>query len=416
MKKDAWKNNLGLKVTALLFSILLWWSVVNIDDPIDKKNFFAEVELYNTDVIEKKGESFQIVGSQTITVTVKARRKVLESIKASDIVATADFTEYDETTKLVPVRVKVSGYESRCEEVSAQPRNLQLKTEKIEKKTFPVYTVRTGEIRSGYVVANMVSIPQYIDVSGPRSVVSQINKVVAKVDVTGLSKSSILQAELIYYDYADSVIEKSSLTTEYDKGGVAVDVELWRTKALELNFDTSGISVAPGYVFDRIEVEPQSIRVAGSDNIIIPMDKIEIVKEALQTDELSENQQVVVDITKYLPEGIILADQDATNVVVTIIVERTGIKTISIPARSLKVDNASDEFEIAYDGIQDVELKFEGPNDELKNLTSDMIVASIDLDKFTTEGTYEIPVHVKELPNQCKYLGGATVQITLIKK
>lgn len=416
MKKDTWKNNLGLKVVALLFSILLWWSVVNVDDPIDKRNFVTDVELINTDIITNQGKSFQVVKSQTITVTVKARRKVLESIKTSDIVATADFTEYDETTELVPIRVKVNGYESRCEEVLANPKNLQLKTEDIVQKTFPVHTVKTGDVRSGYVVASMTPDPQYIDVSGPGSVVNQISKVVAKVDVLGLSKTSVLAAELIYYDYADNVLEKTALTTEYDKVGVGVTVEVWRTKTLELKFDTSEINVAKGYVFDRIEVEPQSIKVAGSDNIIIPMDKIEISKEALKTEELNANQQVVVDVAKYLPEGIILADQDAPSVVVTIIVEKTGVKTISIPTRSIKVDNVSEEFEITYDGVQDVELKFEGTNEALQSLTADMIEASIDLEKFTAEGTYDIPVHVKELQNQCKYLGGATVQITLKKK
>lgn len=416
MKKDTWKNNLGLKVVALLFSILLWWSVVNVDDPIDKRNFVTDVELINTDIITNQGKSFQVVKSQTITVTVKARRKVLESIKTSDIVATADFTEYDETTELVPIRVKVNGYESRCEEVLANPKNLQLKTEDIVQKTFPVHTVKTGDVRSGYVVASMTPDPQYIDVSGPGSIVNQISKVVAKVDVLGLSKTSVLTSELIYYDYADNVLEKTALTTEYDKVGVGVTVEVWRTKTLELKFDTSEINVAKGYVFDRIEVEPQSIKVAGSDNIIIPMDKIEISKEALKTEELNANQQVVVDVAKYLPEGIILADQDASSVVVTIIVEKTGIKTISIPTRSIKVDNVSEEFEITYDGVQDVELKFEGTNEALQSLTADMIESSIDLEKFTAEGTYDIPVHVKELQNQCKYLGGATVQITLKKK
>ena len=291
MKKDTWKNNLGLKVVALLFSILLWWSVVNVDDPIDKRNFVTDVELINTDIITNQGKSFQVVKSQTITVTVKARRKVLESIKTSDIVATADFTEYDETTELVPIRVKVNGYESRCEEVLANPKNLQLKTEDIVQKTFPVHTVKTGDVRSGYVVASMTPDPQYIDVSGPGSVVNQISKVVAKVDVLGLSKTSVLAAELIYYDYADNVLEKTALTTEYDKVGVGVTVEVWRTKTLELKFDTSEINVAKGYVFDRIEVEPQSIKVAGSDNIIIPMDKIEISKEALKTEELNTNQK-----------------------------------------------------------------------------------------------------------------------------
>lgn len=417
MMKDTWKNNLGLKVAALLFSILLWWTVVNIDDPVDKAYYKVDVQLLNTEVITiKKGESFDILGSRTIQVTVKARRKILEAIKTSDIVATADFTELDETTNLVPIRIKINGFESRYEEVSSNPRNLQLKTEPIVKKTFPIHVEKYGEVRDGYVVANLIPEPQSIDISGPGSVLNTISKVVARVDVSELSKDSSLQAELIYYDSANNEVEKTTLTSDCDRAGVVVHVEVWRTKTLELKFDTSGIKTAAGYVFDRIQVEPNAIRVAGSDDIIIPMTQIEIPKEALVFEGLQENQQAMVDIAEYLPEGLVLADADASNVVVTIFVEKAGVKSISIPARSVKVSNASEEFEIAYDGEQEVELKFEGPNEELEFLTSGMISATIDMAEYTEEGTYDVPVQVADLSNQCKYLGGATVQITLTKK
>lgn len=419
MMKDAWKNNLGLKFAALLFSILLWWTVVNVDDPIDKKTFATDVELYNTDIITNQGLSYDIINlsnNKSIIVTVKARRKVLESIKSSDIVATADFTEYNEKSGLVPIRVKVEGYEARCEEVSAHPINLELKTEEIVTRTFPIQVVRVGNVREGYVLANMTPQPQSIQVSGPGSMVDRIVKVVAEVNVTGISDSGKLLSELIYYDTAENVLEKTTLSTDFDKIGVYVDVSLWRTKDLTLKFDTSGINTASGYVFDRIEVEPQSIRVAGSDDIIIPMSQIEIGMEALALTDLKENQQIVVNMTEYLPDGIILANQDVSNVVVTIVVEKAGTKSIKIPARAIKVENASDKFDITYDGEQEVEIKFEGPNEELQLLTNSMVTATIDLKEYTEEGTYEVPVDVGEFENQCKYLGGATVQITLTKK
>ena len=45
--KDRWKNNLGLKIMAVLFAIFLWWTVVNVDDPIGTKKFQAEVNVQN---------------------------------------------------------------------------------------------------------------------------------------------------------------------------------------------------------------------------------------------------------------------------------------------------------------------------------------------------------------------------------
>lgn len=415
MKKDAWKNNLGLKVVALLFSVILWWTVVNIDDPIDKAYYTTGVELVNTDIITNQGQSFEVVGSQEIVVTVKARRKVLEKIRTSDIVATADFREHSEDTDLVPVRIKIKGYESSVAEVSSNPKNLLLKRELIETKTFPINTEKIGGVRADYVLANVTPKPKSIDISGPGSMLNRISRVVAKVDVSGLSKDANLQAELVYYDSANNELPKTTLTSQYDKDGVVVAVEVWRTKDLEMNFDTSAIQAAPGYVFDSIIVEPKTVKVAGTDEVIIPMSSIEIPKEALQTEPLKENGEIVVNMAEYLPEGIVLAEEEA-NVVVKIIIEKAGTKSLRIPARSIKVENVSEDYEISYDGEQEVEIMFEGPNEELQLLTNSVISATIDLKELKEEGTYDVPVSVADLPNQCRYLGGATVQITLVKK
>ena len=124
--KDKWKNNLGLKILAVLFAIFLWWMVVNIDDPINKKTYAVDVTVTNPEVITNAGKSYQILDdTKSISVTVKARRKVLDEIKKSNIVATADLREMQDTS--VPIRVSVSGFEGDYEEVTANPRNIQVK-------------------------------------------------------------------------------------------------------------------------------------------------------------------------------------------------------------------------------------------------------------------------------------------------
>ena len=109
MMKDRWKNNLGLKVIAVLFAFFLWWTVVNIDDPVKTQKYTTEVTVLNPEVITNNGKSYQIVdNTKNIVVTVKARRKVLEQIKASNIVATADLQERQDTS--VPIRISSQGF------------------------------------------------------------------------------------------------------------------------------------------------------------------------------------------------------------------------------------------------------------------------------------------------------------------
>ena len=412
--KDKWKNNLGLKILAVLFAIFLWWMVVNIDDPINKKTFAVDVTVTNPEVITNAGKSYQIMdNTKNISVTVKARRKVLDEIKKSNIIATADLREMQDTS--VPIRVSVSGFEGDYEEVIANPRNIQVKVENTQKKTFPITTVALGNPRDGYVVGSMIASPKTVDISGPESSIAKISKVVAKVDVSEMAADTSVQAQLIYYDAADNIIDKTLLTSNCDKNGVSVTIDIWKTKELTLKFDTSGIKVSDGYVFTGIEVEPQTVEVAGNPDILRGMSEITIDKKALEKTEMTESEEVIVNIKEYMPEGISLVDADAASVVVRILLEKAGTKTLRLPTGSITVLNASEKLQLAYEALE-VELTFSGSNENLEKLTSESIIASIDLKEFTEAGVYTVPVKITELPSGCTYTAEVQVKIELTKK
>lgn len=412
--KDRLKNNIGLKIMAVLFAIFLWWIVVNIDNPVVTGKYTVEVSVTNPEVITNAGKSYQILDdTKQITVTVKARRKVLDEIKARNIIATADLREMQDTS--VPIRITIEGFEGKYEEATANPRNIQVKTENTQKKTFPITATFTGTPRDGYVVGNMTTSPQTVDISGPESSIEKISKVVAKVDVSELAEDTVVQTDLLYYDAANNLIDKTLLTSNCDKNGVSVSVTIWKTKNVRVNFDTSAIVPAEGYVFDSIEVEPETIEVAGTSETLRELVRLDIAAEALKKEGIAQNEEVIVDITEYLPEDIILADENSSSVVVRIIVEEAGTKSIRLPAGSITVMNASEKLQLTYETLE-VELKFSGASDVLEELTSDKIIATIDLAEYTEEGTYELPVKITELPEKCTYIEETTVRIVLSKK
>lgn len=413
--KDKLKNNLGLKIIAVIFSVLLWWLVVNIDDPMDTKQYIVNVSVINTEVITNAGKSFQILdNTNSATVTVKGRRKILGEIKTSHIVATADLREMQDSS--VPIRIKIAGFEGNYETATAYPQNIQVSVENTQKKTFPITAVATGTPRDGYVVGGMTVSPQSVDISGPESMVKKISKVVAKADVSEISSDATMETELIYYDAAENRIDKTLLSSNCDKNGVTVSVDIWHTKKVNLNFDTSGIRTEAGYVFTGIEAEPQSIRVAGTNELLNELTQLDIKAEELKISKLDANEEVIVDISKYLPEGIILADSDGSNVVVRIIVEKAGTKSILLPVGAIQIENAPEKLVLEKGPAQEVELQFSGSKEALEKLTSENITATIDLKNITGVGTYDVPVEITELPEECSYIGNASIQITLKKK
>ncbi len=413
--KDAWKNNLGLKVVSVLFSVILWWAVMNIDDPVDTKTFRTEVQILHPEVITDNGYSYHIDDEmKTIEVKVKARSKVLSQIRSSHIVATADLREMQGTT--VPIRVSVSGFENMYEEATAIPRNIQVETEITETKSFPITPSYTGTISDGYVIGKVTAQPLSIEVSGPKSVLGRITKVAAKVNVSGMYEDGKLEAEIIYYDSADNILDKSLLSSNRDESGVFVEVEIWEMKNVPIEFDTSAIIPGDGYYLDRIEIEPGTIAIAGSDEVLKKLQAIEIPKAVLAREGITEKEEVVVDITEYLPDGTRFVTEESANVMVTIILEKTGTKSIVASVRSIRIDNLSEELSIEFGPAQSVELLFEGPAEALEQLTYDKVLAVLDMSEITEAGEYVIDVDVIECPENCTYIGGDTVQVIISEK
>ena len=179
--------------------------------------------------------------------------------------------------------------------------------------------------------------PEKVRVNGPKSIIERIDKVVAEVDVTGLASDTVLQSKLVFYDADGKAIDNTLLTLQdlKDENDVRVQVEVRNTRRLQLDFDTSYITAADGYLFTGIETEPKEVQVSGSTDVLEDLDKIEIPASALNIRDLDSKEEVVVDITPYLPDGVELIDENAGAVVVTIGIEEEGSRTIEIQPEPL---------------------------------------------------------------------------------
>ena len=142
MKKGL-MNNWGLKILSFLLAVMLWLIVVNIDDPVTTQTFNnIPVVVTNAEVLAATNQTYQIEdGTQNVSVTVRAKRSVLNKIKADNIKATADMKELTLQTQ-IPISVEITGVNYESVEVS--PRNLQVKLEDEETKKFPIVPKTTG--------------------------------------------------------------------------------------------------------------------------------------------------------------------------------------------------------------------------------------------------------------------------------
>lgn len=393
--KHKMTENLGLKIIALFSAALLWLIVVNVDDPVDTATYRdVPVSVTYEEVVTNAGKTYQIVDdTQTVSVVVSARRSVLSRISADDITAVADMREM-ELMSLVPVTVTVEGYEGRYQSAEADPKNIQVKIEDQTKNTFPLTVMTTGTLRDGYILGEVKTNPETITIRGSESLVGSIDKAEARVDVSGLSKDTELAAELLLYDAEGNVIDQTLLTNNLGEEGVSVSIQVLGTKSLPLEFETPDVP-EEGYVCSGLTSEPEQAEVCGTKEVLESLDHIRIPAQALETefDGSTGMQEIVVDVTRYLPEGVRLVDETANNVIVTLSIEQEGTRTVEFPVENIVVNNLSDQFRVSYGEVEDLHLRFTGSQEILENLDIHNAV-SIDLQNYTEEGSYEVPVSV----------------------
>lgn len=414
MKKSL-TNNIGLKLLAFLFAFMLWLLVVNIDDPVDTKTFDSiPVTIEHAEVVTQDQRSYQVLdGTDTVGVTVSATRSVLEKISAENIVATADMRElYLESQ--IPIEITIPGYE--FESATANPRNVQVKIEQNKSDTFPITVTTTGTVRDGYVLGNVQADPERVTVNGPESVIDRISKVVAQVNVSGLSEDSSIDAVLTYYDSDNNEISAEQLANNLGTTGVKVNVTLYHTARIPVTVDTSGVTAADGYSISEVTWTPEEIQLAGEEEVLDALESIRIPADAVDITSISQRTEQTVDITPYLPEGTRLVDENGNNILVTARVAREGTKSFDIPVGSITVDNLSDSLTVSgYGSGDDLEVHIGGPQEQLNSLQLSDLTVSIDLKDCTKAGDYEVPVTIT-LPSDaadCTVETSVTVTVTL---
>ena len=239
----------------------------------------------------------------------------------------------------------------------------------------------------------MTTNPKEVTLRGSETLIDSIEKVVAKIDISGMSDSGVVDAELICYDSNGNVVDQTKLSNNLGNKGISVNVQMLNTKNVGLNFAVSGEPKA-GYIYTGMTVEPESVQICGTEDVLAEIDSINIPADQIDITNEHGKKEYTIDITPFLPKEVSLVDETANNVVVTILIEQEGTKTIELPVESIQVKNLSDEFKVSFEAEKDLILTFTGLEQELATLDIKN-AASIDLKNYTAEGEYDVPVTIE---------------------
>lgn len=315
-------DNLFLKVLSVVIAILIWLVVMNINDAEKTKPFQLEVNLINTEVITENGKVFRVLdNSDTVTLKVRARKSIVDELKATDFVLTADMQKNLKYDRMVGITVECKNRNINVDEdVTLSRSNVDVSIEDSVTEQFQVHVRYSGTPNNGLVPGSMIPEQTIIKISGPVSLVQKIEIVEAMVDITGLPGTTVKTCELKLYDGAGGIIDNTYLNYIGKSEGIDVTVNMLNTKTVPLRFSYTG-TPAENYVVKDISFKPETIEIAGNAGVLSGISIWKIPAEAVNVDGIDEELQLVIDLTQYLPSGVILKDAEDASALVIVEVE-----------------------------------------------------------------------------------------------
>ncbi|MDE6213916.1 MAG: hypothetical protein K2M70_10635 [Lachnospiraceae bacterium] len=402
--KNKLTRNWGLKIASFLSAAVLWLVVTNINDPIVPYRVTdVPVTIKNTNLITDRGQVYEVLdGTDVIdVVTVSAPRSIIDALDKSNIVAEADVNDLT-SVDTVAIKLSTNKYNDKLDSIRGNIDSVKLNIEEKKDRSLPLKSVTTGEVREGYMVGDVTTEQNLIQISGPESVITQVSKAQAEVDVSGFTSKIETNSDIRLYDDKGEEITTPSIEKSISK--VRVSVEILELKEVPLTCEAAG-TAADGYqLTGEVDFSKQTVTVAGRAKLLERVNAIEIPSNVLDVNNASEDVATVVDITEYLPDGVILAEENfegKVNVVAR--VEAEVERVVRIPVGSIRFTGLPEGYRaVITEPANECSVVLAGLQAVLNEVTAEDITAVVNLDAWVdaeemeelTEGSYWVPVDV----------------------
>lgn len=415
--------NWGLKLASLIFAIVVWFLVTNINDPVTSVRYTnIPVTLKNTNLITDQGQVYTILdGSDTISsVTIYAPRSIIDSLSQNNVIATADLQELS-SLNTVSVDVKTNKYFDKIEKIDTSSDMVKLSVERKASKSLALGATTSGSLADGYVIGDVTTEQNMVRISGPESVVNQVASATVDVDVTGFTSNIGTDADIMLLDAEGEVVDSSLISMNIKT--VRVNVVIYETKYVPITYSVGG-NPAGGYIFTgEVESTPDTVQIAGRSNTIASINEIMVDDPNITVEGLTGNLTYTYNLAQYLPSGVTLADEDFSgSVSVVVHVSAIDTRTYDVNVSRITVNGDPAGFNVYVDNTEyeTVSLTLQGLPSTLNGVSEDSLEGSVNIEDILaandlTElkaGTYSADVNWI-LPDGVTAKGTASVYVTV---
>lgn len=379
-----------------LFSVLISFSIwicINVSgkdsDPVTISDIPVSINLSESAI--KDGLRIFSGQNTKVQIDISGNKLIVGQVKKDDIQVLAPQvnTITSPGTYTLELTAKKVGILSDYEFVSSlQPSFITIMVDRYREAEFTVEPeIEFSADPSYFLGATVLSSPKVM-LSGPELEISKIKRVVAKGKIKEeLTSTYTTKLPITMYDdYGKQIISEtiSSTVSEVD---VTIPVLMKKKMTINPNFENvpEGLDIFSSLV----KVDPTSLEIAGPEDQIAEIDKIEL--DFIDFNELNVSSNKF-SIQINLPGGC----RSLNNVYTAeVSVDTSGFKEKTFSVSQISCTNIPEgKTASVYTGK--IEVKVVGPASSIRKLTSDNISAEVDLEsRQDLSSAMEVPAKIK---------------------
>lgn len=376
---------------SLLIAIVFWLYVDDVQGSKISETYYripiefigAEDTLPNRGLMLTEGEDI------TIDLKLSGPRILISGLDKNDIRIQVDLTN------ISAVGTYTLNYEilfpdnvdrSRISREYASRSMVTVKIEELYTKTVPVEVSVSGEVADGYIymAERLVLDPANLIVSGREEDVEKVAAARIKLDLTGATSSISRKFDYELLDTEGNVIEAEGIRLSDNQ--IQVDAPVYLVKTLNL---TVKFKESPGSSLEDVDwkLEQNTVEVAGEAASL--ENKEDILLGEIDLSALLSDTEMVLDIS--LPAGTVNLSGYTTTTLTITFSDNLATKALSVSNISAVGLSEGQSFDRL---TSSVEVMLRGPADEVEQVTAEDVRVVVDLEEYTSNGTYSVPAMV----------------------
>jgi YbbR domain-containing protein len=397
-------RNWHLKLSALLLATVLYTGLVFSGSFTD-----SSVQV-RVEQIEVSSDVFVLSAEPgVVEVQYRVSNEQAGGITAEDFVVTVDLSAYDLDRAPEPqeLALEVRALKDGLEDLTIVPETIRVAADAVEVSSVPVEVDR-GTIPEGLEIDEPVLSHETVEVRGPASVVSQVERAVAYVDIPASGINVNEPAPLVLVGIDGQPVGTGQLEVDPEVVSVQIEVravETETTVAVRPNIEP-GSTPAPGFALESITVEPIYVTIVGLPEVLEEITSV--TTEQISIDNLSADETFEVELQ--LPDDISLADGEPSTVTVTATIgpsvsSRTFVVGIVCQGAG---ENA------CVPGLEQLTITLSGAGGALSALSAADVTPTVDASGLAP-GTHQLTPTVSGLPAGVELIAitPGVVQVTI---